>query len=153
MARAVALPLSEEKLQALRAEVLTRGGTQDVVDRLLAEPTEMWKNHKYTVHVDRRDDGSVAVLSIRRNDRRAAHDWRDFQRIKNEIAGTDVEAVELYPAEQRLMDTANQYWLWCLSPGERFPFGYNLREPMTATAEQAARVGAKQRGDDNQQED
>jgi hypothetical protein len=36
------------------------------------------------------------------------HDWRDLQRIKNQLVGPECEAVELYPAESRKVDTANQ---------------------------------------------
>lgn len=64
-------------------------------------------------------------LSIRRNDREAARDWRHFQRIKNELAGRDWEAVELYPAEDRKVDGANQYHLWCWP--FRLPFGFQER--------------------------
>ena len=53
--------------------------------------------------------------------------FRDFQRIKNELVGPECEAVELYPAESRLVDTANQYHLWCFAEEERFPFGYTDR--------------------------
>lgn len=70
-------------------------------------------------------------LSIRRLDRAAVHDWRDFQRIKNELVGPEYEAVELYPAEARKMDTANQYHLWALAEaGMTFPFGQREREVM-----------------------
>ena len=83
-------------------------------------------------------DGSVQWpamihLSIRRLDREAVHDWRDFQRIKNELVGPEHEAVELYPAESRLMDTANQYHVWALAepmPEMGFPFGQQKREVM-----------------------
>ncbi len=38
------------------------------------------------------------------------------------------EAVELYPAESRKVDTANQYWLWCFrSDKVRFPIGFQER--------------------------
>jgi hypothetical protein len=144
MRPAVALPPSEEKVAAFRAMVHERGGTEEDVQRAL-EPGEVWRNHKYTVHVDRYEDGAVSVLSIKRNDRSPVHDWRDLQRIKNEIAGPEAEAVELYPAQSRLLDTANQYWLWCTRPGDRFPLGYDLDEPTVATAAQAAAVGARQR--------
>jgi hypothetical protein len=36
--------------------------------------------------------------------------------------------VELFPAESRLVDTANQYHLWVMADAEyRFPFGYQRR--------------------------
>jgi hypothetical protein len=56
------------------------------------------------------------------------HDWRDLQRIKNELVGPECEAVELYPAESRLVDTANQYHLWAdADPTYRFGLGFNMR--------------------------
>lgn len=57
----------------------------------------------------------------------ARHDWRDFQRIKNELVAPEAEAVELFPAESRLVDTANHYHLWVF-PEYRFPFGMQARE-------------------------
>lgn len=66
-------------------------------------------------------------LSIKRYDRRSIHDWRELQRIKNEILGTDVEAVELYPGKVREVDTSNQYHLWAFPPGVELPFGYGDR--------------------------
>jgi hypothetical protein len=51
---------------------------------------------------------------------------RHFQRIKNEVVGPECEAVELYPAESRLVDTATQFHLWVISdPNYRWPIGYN----------------------------
>jgi hypothetical protein len=93
---------------------------------------EVWLNPIYTVHVRRLKapaafgPGAMVHLSIKRNDKAPIHDWRDLQRIKNELVGPDAEAVELYPAEERLVDTANQYHLWCF-PGFRFPFGFESR--------------------------
>jgi hypothetical protein len=56
------------------------------------------------------------------------------QAIKNGIVGEECEAVELYPAESRLVDTANQYHLWALpSDLMRFPFGFRERS-VTETA-------------------
>lgn len=72
----------------------------------------------------------VVWLSIKRRDKAplGAEHFRDLQRIKNELAGAEIEAVELYPAESRLVDTANQYHLWCVAdPAFRFPFGFNER--------------------------
>lgn len=119
MARAVRVPPTPEQV-----EKIIEMDAQELLDQW--DDEEMWKNNRYTVSATRREDGSVAYLSIRRNDRRAIRDWRDFQRIKTEIAGADVEAVELFPAEGRLMDTANQYWLWCFPPGTRLPFGFDI---------------------------
>ncbi len=94
----------------------------------------MWKNDRYTVVHEPLEEG-FSWISIRRNDRKACRDWRHFQRIKNELAGPDAEAIELYPAEDRLMDTANQYWLFTGPPGFRFPFGFTGRAVMTTEEE------------------
>lgn len=93
---------------------------------------EVWKNSRYTVDVRRSllhlptGDATLVHLSIKANDKTAVHDWRDFQRIKNELVGREQEAIELYPAESRLVDTSNQYHLWCVI-GSRVPFGFEER--------------------------
>ncbi len=64
-------------------------------------------------------------LSIKKIDRSAVHNWSHMQRIKNEIIGDEHEAVELYPAESRLVNMANQYHLWVFEDKEvSFPFGF-----------------------------
>ncbi len=82
----------------------------------------MYRNSRYNVAVRRYPDHFH--LAIIMNDHSARHDWRDFQRIKNELLGPDAEAAELYPSEDRLIDTTNTFHLW--SPvGQRFPFGFD----------------------------
>jgi hypothetical protein len=67
-------------------------------------------------------------LVIRRHDWEACNDWRDFQQLKNEIVGSEYEAVELFPAESRLIDTSNTYHLWVhCDPTYRFPMGLHNR--------------------------
>jgi hypothetical protein len=85
-----------------------------------AQDTEyglLFHNNRYHVFVRRvrnpQDGGpDIIHLSIRDNERTAKHDWRDFQRIKNEIVGPEYELVELYPRESHLVDSSNQYHLW-----------------------------------------
>src|SRR5438105_2948014 len=55
--------------------------------------------------------GRYVWLSIKRRDKQPLRSWRDLQRIKNEICGRECEGVELFPAESRLVDSANQYHL------------------------------------------
>jgi hypothetical protein len=70
-------------------------------------------------------------LSIKRCDRGAFHDWRVLQDIKNSVLSPEHEAVELYPADSRLVDTANQYHLWAFAdPRHGFPFGFPSRVVM-----------------------
>lgn len=105
---------------------------------------QCWKNSRYTVLVRYTKDNydqDLVHLSIKRNDKNPMHDWRDMQRIKNEILGEEEEAMELYPAESRLIDTANQYHLWCFT-GQRAPFGYNS---VRLVMEDVGSTGGKQR--------
>jgi hypothetical protein len=94
---------------------------------------ELWKNDTYQVHVIRHDGRGpkgcdIIQLSIKRLDRGPARDWRDFQRIKDQLVGPECEGVELYPARSRLVDTANQFHLWCVAdPRYRWPIGYDER--------------------------
>lgn len=69
------------------------------------------------------EDGSMH-LSFKRNDRAPVRDWRHFQAIKNEVAGPEREAVEIFPPESNLLDGANEYHLWILPPGMESPLGF-----------------------------
>lgn len=70
--------------------------------------------------------GRMVWLSIKALDKSARHDWRDLQRIKNEVVGPQYDAVEIYPAEDKLVDTSNQYHLWVFLDF-KLPFGFNER--------------------------
>ena len=79
---------------------------------------ECWINSRYMVYVYRGKQvpqelvEDMIWLSIKRLDKEPIHDWRDLQRIKNELVGEENEAVELYPKESRMVDQANQFHLW-----------------------------------------
>jgi hypothetical protein len=91
---------------------------------------EYWLNNLYQVEV-RRFPGDAAVqLNIRRRDGKALYrDWRHFQWIKNQLVGPECEAIELYPAESRMVDTSNKYHLWCCTdPTFRFKVGFGKRD-------------------------
>jgi hypothetical protein len=64
-------------------------------------------------------------LSFKRNDRAAVRDWRHFQAIKNEVAGPEREAIEIFPPESQLVDGANEYHLWVLPPDMQTPVGFD----------------------------
>lgn len=93
----------------------------------------IWKNSRYTVMTrvikpSNPANPELVHLSIKRNDRRPIVNWRDLQKIKNDLVGPECEAVQIFPAESRMVDTSNQYHLWCLKdPTLRIPFGYNER--------------------------
>jgi len=71
--------------------------------------------------------GNMTYLSIKRLDKKSIHDWRHMQQIKNELVGKDYEAVEIYPNEKRLVDTANQYHLFVFPKNYLIPFGWHHR--------------------------
>jgi hypothetical protein len=77
---------------------------------------DVYMNDEYQVNINRNHmwglDIVVWHLSIKRLDKEAIHDWRDLQNIKNMLVGEEYEAVEIYPSESRLVDSANQYHLW-----------------------------------------
>ena len=108
------------------------GSVPPALAALVDRHEALYVNNRYQVAVRRLPpcDGwpPLIHLSIKRLDRAAIHDWRDLQRIKNELVGPEHEAVELYPAESRLTDTSNQYHLWCSAdPTFRYPFGWHER--------------------------
>lgn len=79
----------------------------------------------------------TAHLKIKPHDKRCVRDWRDMQRVKNEICGTESEGVELYPAESRLVDEVNEFHIFALHPATGFPFGHQKRR--TATPEESSK--------------
>jgi hypothetical protein len=84
-------------------------------------------------------------LSIKRLDRQPIHDWRDLQWIKNMLVGLQCEGLELYPAEDRVADSANQYHLWVFAdPAFRIPVGFDSGR-FVVEPEEAAKAGAIQR--------
>lgn len=136
---------SPEKRAKMRATLVAEGLPADRVEQIMveSESDEMWLNNLYVVSVRRGPSGNITSLSIRTVDRAPRHDWREFQRIKNDICGPEVEAVEIYPAESRLVDQANQFWLWVFPPGQILPIGFEERR--VSDSDQADKVGAVQR--------
>jgi len=97
-------------------------------------------NSRYQVLVNYEDAPGwppMVHLRIKAHDKRCVRDWRDMQRTKNEICGTEAEGVELYPEEGRLVDEVNEFHIYVLHPAASFPFGRRSRA--TATPEESAR--------------
>lgn len=130
--------------QPLEPSVPYRNGKEIVLDG-----EEQWANDEYVVYLrriepDEGEEGPTMIhLSIRNQDRSTRHDWRHFQRIKNQLCGPEWEAMEIYPAESRLVDGANQYHLWCFP----FPIGVGWQRRLVANQHQSnvASPGSVQR--------
>lgn len=128
----------------VRTMAMRPDGTPD--PDVVSGKEEFYANGHYLVFLRRMksdvpDQPDGAHLSLRTVENDTRHDWRDFQRIKNELVGPHWEAVELYPDVDRLVDTANQYHLWCFP--FRLPFGFNSKLVMPHGV--VERTGGKQR--------
>lgn len=110
---------------------------EQALDRLVREHnrSDYYVNNLYQVMVTELTDdygmgGGPGMLhiNIRRRDGSMFKDWQHFQQIKNEIAGPEREAVEIYPAESRLTDTSNKWHLWVMPENMPLPFGFPHRD-------------------------
>lgn len=111
----------------------------------LDPPDAVYGNDRYTVAVRDLGDGglggsSALHLSFHRHDREAVRDWRHFQAIKNEVAGPERTAIEIFPPESQLVDAANEYHLWVLPENFPLPFVIPVRNVKT-DAESRAEFG------------
>lgn len=51
--------------------------------------------------------------------------WPEMQRIKDEIAGEDATAIEVYPPKTQVVDEADMYHLWVIRG--KLPFGLHIK--------------------------
>jgi hypothetical protein len=105
-----------------------------LVERLVqaAAAPQVFVNNLYRVQF-RRESGFIHLV-VSRVDGHPCKDWYHFQQIKNELVGPEYEAVELFPAESRLVDMDNEYHMWVnADPKFRFPFGYGRRHVVNKT--------------------
>lgn len=58
-------------------------------------------------------------LAIKRSDKTVIRSWRLIQDVKNAVVGEDSIAIEVYPKESDVTDTANMYHLWVYKNGEK----------------------------------
>lgn len=91
----------------------------------------LYKSRAFVATVRHTESGFPYWISFRDHRSTAdVHDWRVMQGIKNALVGPEAEAVELFPAESRLVDESNQFHLWCFP--EQLGFGFEEREVFTA---------------------
>lgn len=79
------------------------------------QPDAVYQNHKYIVQVFKnqlRKGRTYTKAMVRRCDSEPIYSWKDLYRIKNEIFGDEVEAVQFMPPVSELTDVANLYWFW-----------------------------------------
>lgn len=66
--------------------------------------------------------GTIPHLKIRRHDGRAGISWDVLQRIKNDMVGPDMLAIEMFPPDDQVVNDANIRHLWIV-PQDLLPFG------------------------------
>lgn len=81
--------------------------------------TRAYQNNRYVVMIDDfalMTGGIRAIKAMvqRHDDMPFDRHWSEMQEIKNEIFGREAVGIEYYPADNKLMDVANVYWLWIL---------------------------------------
>jgi hypothetical protein len=117
-------PTEATVAEIARSQGLSETEARAAFDVALERGDRMYFNSRYQVLV-RASDTTMVHLWIKRLDQEPIHDWRDLQRIKDELVGPDCEGVELYPARARIVDIANQYHMFvCVDPTFRFPWGF-----------------------------
>ena len=130
-------PLQPGKVRPSDAE------TRDRIAREqgLRTDDEVWVNDEYQCYVtylSPEGKAGVCQLSIKRNDGAPVQDWRDKQAIKNEVLGAERECIELYPAESRLVDTANQAFMFSMPVGQTIDIGFKERMVYTDAERRAS---------------
>lgn len=83
--------------------------------------TRAYRNTRYIVMVydnDKTTAGpAIRVMIKKHDDTPITGHWMELQKIKNEIFGKEVMAIEYYPKESRLINDHNIYWLWIFPDG------------------------------------
>ena len=84
--------------------------------------TKAYKNNRFVVMVfeNTPTTGGNAVKVMVQNhfNKPIENHWAEMQRIKNELFGCEVLAIEYYPKQSKLIDDENIYWLWIFPDGE-----------------------------------
>lgn len=96
----------------------------------------IYLNNLYQVNVrvmEPQTEGIIIThLSIKLRTKDIIKDWRHFQLIKNQLCGEESLAIEIYPPESKLVDTANQYHLWVFPPEYNDVFNFMFQERLVA---------------------
>jgi hypothetical protein len=107
------------------------GVAPDVIYRQAAETfaeAKWYRNNLFLVGVRpaEQPDGWLHLL-VKRCDDSLAIGWPDLQRIKDEIVGPECEAVELFPANARLIHMGDTRHMWANpDPNDRLHVGMHV---------------------------
>jgi hypothetical protein len=83
--------------------------------------TRAYRNNRYTVMIyDNKETThgpATQVLIQNHTDTPIIKHWSEIQRIKNEIFGPEVMAIEYFPPESELINQHNIYWIFIFPEG------------------------------------
>lgn len=83
--------------------------------------TRAFANNRYVVMIDDHspttNGTAIRAMIQKTNDTPILNHWSEIQKIKNELFGKEVTAIEYYPKESELVDQHNIYWLWIFPEG------------------------------------
>lgn len=109
------LPPEAFSMQHLMQCGLSKAAAKQAVREVKSEKVLMSSSYQVNIVELGRQHSKWPPLvwfSIKRRDKAAIVDRSVLRDIKNVLAGEEAEGFELYPAESRLVDTANQYHLY-----------------------------------------
>jgi len=101
-----------------------------------------YENEHYTAYAEFSEDRTAGLIMIVNDDQSARRDWREFQRIKNEIAGPGWVGYEVYPPEHEVVDPSNAFFIWCFKES-KLPNSVGMNGPHYLSPEESF---APQRG-------
>ena len=95
-----------------------------VCSRLIRIPEEFGGKVEHVTISRGHADGDLTITT----DGSRGFTWAEKQQIKDELFGKNRVAIEVYPTEDRLVDTADVYHLWVFDKSFRLPFGIHPKE-------------------------
>jgi hypothetical protein len=96
-------------------------------DILVYQNSRYWVNVRF-LHAKDSSIPAIMHITVCRRDRCQLVPFRDVMRMKRELFHPEIELVELFPAESRLADAANDYHYWGVwSTDYKFTIGYQNR--------------------------
>ena len=123
-----------------RIKYSMRKAKKEYYDRMKTEV--FFVNDIYQV-IMTEDENSI-WLSIKNHDRTTDIPWQHKQWIKNDLCGEEAEGIELFPAQSRIWNTANQYHLFIMKDNERIPIGFDFGGPVELKESGQNEFGANQ---------
>jgi len=111
----IAAAIGVDEAEALRLAQAHYGGSK------------LYTNDLYEVVLRPADQPGWTHLAIRRHDGGVVGSWLHKQQIKNQLLGPECEALELYPAQSRLVDAGPVYHLWGrVDPDQSIEVGFEV---------------------------